>query len=261
MSRNPNKITDQLFSVGTRFIVNSKKRMRNCFSIFVYDPQKKCMKTSAVPFQFCKEEKNNETYQQKANDFVKLLRSWMSDKGIIPYVWGGCSFTGNYQMDHFEMVEQSILGKKSEFYMRPSSNESPKIGFDCTGLVARAAQICGLPYYFKNSTTVMKNIESFSDIHRCVEGDLIWIPGHIMVIASTVNNTIIEARAYDHGFGKIQEIPLSEVFEGITNFEQLHIAYKKNQPLQRLDKQGKVIQVINSFKLLKLESIFNKKMN
>lgn len=252
-------ITNQTFSVGTRFIVNTKKKIRNAYSIFIFDFQKKSLRTTAVPFQLCRVENLSENYKTKMHDFVALLKNWIGTRGIIPYVWGGCSFTEKSQDEPFELIEKYDNGKKSAYYQRISCNGSPKNGFDCTGIVARAAQICGIPYYFKNSTTVAKYLKTPSDSQSCVEGDLIWIPGHIMVVADTVKNTIIEARAYDHGFGKVHEIPLSEVFKGVTNFAQLNKAYKSCQRLQRLDKQGKVVQVIDSFKVLKLESLWDKK--
>ncbi len=250
--------TQQLFSVGTRFVINQYKKNLNVYSVSLFDPVKNRVIMSDIPAAFCRLEDLTESYQKRIHDFVKLLKSWSFGQGIIPYVWGGCSFTQRLPCSKFELLEKNNDGKKVGYYNWIGCKQSPKAGFDCTGIVARAAQICRLPYYFKNTTTVVKNLKSITSLQQLSEGDLIWLPGHIMVVASKANNTLIEARAYSHGFGKIQEIELEKVFRGMKTFDQLCSAHNNKQSLQRLNSGGTVVQVIPRFALLKLDSLWTK---
>lgn len=242
--------TNQSFSVGTRFVTNSAKTTKNSYAVFIMDYACKRMKTVFIPVNLCRAEWIAEPFHKKVHNFITLLKSW-ANKGTIPYVWGGCSFTHYCPSKQFEVVKKN----QQEYYEWPPYKEGPKNGFDCTGLIARAAQISGIPYYFKNSITIMKNLKELSAQEHLVAGDIIYFAGHVMVVADLKKNTIIEARAYNHGFGKIHEIALAKVFQGVETFAQLEEKFKKKQPLYRLESNGKVAQTIAQFKLLKLEGI------
>lgn len=247
--------TNQLFSVGTRFVVCGQTKTE--YTVYVFDPGKKCMQKTVIAQSLVMVENNNEENYKKIAHFVTLLKQWAHASGTIPYVWGGCSYNQSFGASAFRMVKQkNISGKECKYYDRSDCKKSPKTGFDCTGVLVRAAQICGLPYHLKNSTTIKKNLKELTTMQHLAEGDIIWIPGHVMVVASRTHNTIVEARAYNHGFGKLQEIALGKVFNGITTFAQLEEACKKKKKLQRLDKQGAIVQYIDRYKLLDLKSIW-----
>lgn len=245
-----NLAINQCFSAGTRFVVDDKKTTRATYAVFLMDYVRNHMTTMFIPAKLCRAEWIAEPFHKKVQNFIALLKEW-SQKGTIPYVWGGCSFTHYCQTKEFALVSKN----QRESYEWLPSQQGPKNGFDCTGLIARAAQISGLPYYFKNSITVMKNLKEISDQQHLVAGDIIYFAGHVMVVADRIKNTIIEARAYNHGFGKIHEIAVGKVFQDVDTFAQLEEKYKKKQPLYRLDSKGNVAQTITRFKLLKLESL------
>ena len=160
--------------------------------------------------------------------------------GTIAYVWGGCSLTEPYSGDQFEEINvpSSLDNKQAIGYQYIGSTAQPKTGFDCSGLILRAAQIAGMPYYYKNSTTIathLKPIDHFSDIK---DGDLIWIPWHIMAIGDLKRNIIIEARHYNDGYGKLHAIKLNKLFKDINTFADLFNAIAQKKTLYRLDKIG-----------------------
>lgn len=244
--------TGQLFSVGTRFVI--AKTNKDTLSVYIFDPKKSQMSMSVLPLSYAHIENFHENRSKKKRDFVLLLKKWSNAASIIPYVLGGCSYTHRYADENFKLLKKTESGKERSFYERSLCFQNPKNGFDCTGLVFRAAHICGIPYYYKNSTTVIKNLRLVTD-ENFDEGDLIWIPGHIMVIADKKNNTLIEARGYDHGYGKLQEIALEKVFKNISTFSQLFDSLKKKKQLQRLNSKGDVVQHIDQYKILKLDSL------
>jgi cell wall-associated NlpC family hydrolase len=247
--------THTVYSAGTRFVLDQtpKKQpvggQQKSITVKLFDRKKQIMVTTTIPKAFCLgyEEKSNE---QRIKDFVTVMNVWAHEQsGFIPYVWGGCSIVDFCITDHFSE-------KKGIFYRPELSSHKTLSGLDCTGLVARAAQLAGIPYFYKNSYTVAKYLKPIMKNESLVSGDLIWIPGHVMVVNSLKNASLIEARHYSHGYGKIHEIQLSQQFQDISTYQDLLTAFFEKKPLKRLDKQKNIVQVIPEFKILKLESVW-----
>ncbi len=74
-------------------------------------------------------------------------------------------------------------GARVSVYERTECTQHPMSGFDCAGIISRAAQMCGIPYYFKNTYTLAHYLKSLSIDTHLQEGDLIWIPGHVMIVS------------------------------------------------------------------------------
>ncbi len=250
-------VTKQYFSVGTRFALAKNKNNRTNYCAYVFNNKTNALASVCIPRHLCLDESKRITNNKKIETYVALLKRWAHTTGIIPYVWGGCSFTTTCKNNTFTLQHSNDLQKKL-FYRRPELKESPKTGFDCTGLMVRAAQIAGLPYFFKNSTTIKKNLQALNNNDSIAEGDVLWIPGHVMIVSDIVNNKLIEARAYNAGFGKVHEVSLAEVFKGINSYSQLKDIFHQKKQLERLDSKGKSIQIIDEFKILKLSSLWQK---
>jgi len=76
------------------------------------------------------------------------LRSWTNHKnGFIPYVLGGFSWTLNCEEDTYNEKKDPVSNKA--YFHRDEWSESSKIGFDCVGIIGRAAQICNIPFSTK----------------------------------------------------------------------------------------------------------------
>ena len=251
------RTTGQHYSAGTRFVCTPAQLSKESIKAYSYDPKKKRMQVIHIPRTVCFDA-TARTKKEKINLFTQLIQKWSShNDGFIPYVWGGCSFTSLCAKDEFsQKAGQDINGNIVTYYHRPDSPANPHAGFDCAGLIARAAQLCGIPYFLKNTTTIAKHLDELKKNHPVMNGDLIWLPSHVMVVGNTKNNTILEARHYGHGYGKVHEVPLKKVFKGIETFEQLKQAFLNQKPLQRLHKNGMVAQTIPSFKLLRLATVW-----
>jgi len=254
-------ITQQTFSAGTRFVPTrtterSEQDQKSHVTVYVFDKNSFTFKEIAIPRSLILNQTDDKT--EIIKQFVELIRRWTQVKGgFIPYVWGGTSFicisNGTY-----EETELMINNAACSYYNLSDYTASPKTGMDCTGLVVRAAQMCGIPYFFKNSTTVATHLKPLKSTQKLQEGDIIWGQRHIMVVADLNNNTLFEARGRVYnGQGKIQEIALNQVFKGIDTYDQLVKQYHDKKPLYRLGNDNEVVQTWPEFKLLKLASIWD----
>ena len=185
----------------------------------------------------------------RIKDFVKLLKSWANlDSGFIPYLYSGSSFIYAYHRDE-------ILQRYSDntFY-RDELDVYPYTGFDCSCIISRATQICNLPYFYKDSITLERNLEQLNKFEELSEGDVIWFPGHVVIVSDLKNNLVIEARGYASGFGKVHECELGKLFKNINTFQDLFDARNRDEKLELLAKDGNLRYVIEEFKILSLKS-------
>jgi hypothetical protein len=235
------------FSAGTRFVA-VKPHSRTHFNISVLHPEKNRIITGKIPQSYAILE-DNRSPEEARSIFNKLLKTWAHTKGFIPYVWGGCSFcyTHSQTSDFYTNEDEN-----KKMYRIAGDTHIPKSGFDCAGLIARAAQIAGMPYYYKNTATLatyLKPVKTYNDLK---EGDLIWIPGHVMAVGNIKKGTIIEAAHYSKGYGKIHEIPLHKIFRNIHTFRCLFHAMQQKKTFERIDKNERLVQEIRNLKILSI---------
>lgn len=245
--------TKQTYSAGTRFIKTQQQLYKDKISVYVFDPKIQKLQQIIIPRKYVYTA-NPSTPQEYMQEFVSLLRTWTTS-GTYPYVWGGCSLTQSHNGNKFSR-HKTHFKNAPVIHVHRSQTSGPKGGIDCAGLIARAAQIVGIPYFYKNSYTIAQHLSELKSHQRLKEGDIIWIYGHVMVVANRKKNSIIEARHYEHGYGKVHEIPLAEQFKNMHSFADLESAFFNKKPLHRLDSSGKHAQTYHQFKLLKLDSVW-----
>lgn len=253
-------ITKKMYSVGTRFVATQGQNLlgnfdQGVFDVYIYDSATHKMKVTQLPRANCIRNYSKKPADQIAN-FVQVLRLWCYQKeGAIPYVLGGWSWTitcldNNYEINYQDDEQYAIVRKKWDL--------KEKTGFDCIGIIGRAAQVCDIPFYIKNTTTLIKDLESLKSQDSIEEGDLIWYPGHVMVVSSLKRNLAIEARGYERGGGKVQEVPLDNIFQEVKNYDELKAHYLQNKPITVLYANGKPWRNFKKFKILKMKSIWKK---
>lgn len=250
-------VTGRTYSAGTRFVrAHNTWLNKNHVPVYVLHPKTIEVVVIGLPKKDVIAHTPKKPHEQQEL-FVSILKEWAHlHTGFIPYTWGGCSFTGECQDTSFTLNTRKIPYGLSEYYTWPEYAGQPYAGFDCAGLIARAAQLAGMPYFYKNTTTLARNLQPIKQGEVVEAGDLIWFSGHVLIVADTTCHTAIEARGYDHGYGKIQEIALNKLFDGITTYEQLTTTYLANKPLKRLNAQGTIVQTIPTFKILKMSSLW-----
>ncbi|MCL4229931.1 hypothetical protein KJZ61_04580 [Candidatus Dependentiae bacterium] len=249
------RTSDTTYSAGTRFVIT--KSSKKHFSVAFWNARTQKIISSTIPKHLCSSLKTDATSQERQAACVALTRSWAhSSPGIIPYIFGGCSMTIPY--DPYQPVISSIQPHASNVIDHAHKTMQPHTGFDCAGLVLRAAQCCGIPYFFKNTTALAQGLRALRPNESLENGDLIWTPGHVMMVSDIKKNLLVEARSFYHGYGKVQEIPIGRQFLNIATYQDMCAAFFNHQRLKRLDIAGNVVQEL-PFKLLKFSSVWDQK--
>lgn len=242
------------YSAGTRFVTVPEPSNNNNVAVYALDPSTLEFNTLTIPHTIISEQTH--TAQEKIEQCVSIAKRWanLSD-GFIPYGWGCSSFAHTSNA----LFSESSIEKKGTLYSYITLEDfpyTPKPGFDCSNMILRAAQIAGIPYSYKNSSAAAKYLKNLHEDDEVEIGDIIWIPGHVMMVSDIKKNLLVEARGYNHGYGKVQEIELSKVFKNIKNYRDLAKALHKKQTLYRLDNQGAIADSFNKFKILKMKSVW-----
>lgn len=250
-------ITKEIYSIGTRFVTFKGQNIKGAFDdgtfeAYILDPSSKKMRSTQIPKRICIRNYSKNS-KDRINNFVQVLRLWSYQKeGAIPYLLGGWSWTVTLN-DEFELHKE----KEGDVYERKKWAHTSKTGLDCMGIIGRAAQICEIPFYFKNSTTLLKNLKHVQKNDTIEVGDILWYPGHAMVISSVKKGLLIEAAGYERGWGKVEESPIENVFQGVKTVEQLKTLYLEKKPVTILHYSGRPWKTFKTFKILKLSSVFS----
>jgi cell wall-associated NlpC family hydrolase len=242
--------TGLTFSAGTRFLINQEAPPEDdTCSVYLYNPRKKTFITSFIPKNFLLEQVN--TQEEKQQQYVNLIREWLEQEdAFIPYVWGGASFA--HYLYVYDPATQHGFTDENE-----KKRHQIKTGFDCSGLILSAAQLCGIPYFYKNTTTLAHYLKEITPGETLKNGDLLYFPGHVQIISDSEKNLIIEAAGYKSGYGKVHEIPIADLFKNKKNSADLLAAFFAKEPLERLFKDG-TSEIIKKFKLFRFSSVWQR---
>lgn len=249
-------MTETTYSAGTRFVQACHKKLGGTIPVFIFNPKISSFIVSTIPDELCIVIKN-QTNEEKVALFIKILKSWAdTTNGFIPYVFGGNSFTQRFKPEPF--IETKT--ESGSFFSYPQTNTFfPKTGIDCSNLISRAAQIAGIPFFLKNTRTISNNLEKLTDQDILSNGDIIWIPGHVMIVSSVKKNLLIEASSYGHGQGKVHEVPLEKVFNGIKSYKQLIKKDLNKEKVQRVNTLTYAIEPsFIPINLFKIRSVWSK---
>lgn len=247
--------TQTTYSIGTRFVLKSKDDQS--FTVLIYNSKTKSFQETKVNINLAIQPSQS-TIAQKIQNFCNLLKFWtIIESKNIPYVWGGVSL---YQFitnpNNFNLIPgKNCLGDDITYYKRDELKNIPYSGFDCSGLIARAAQICEIPYFFKNTHTIHPNLQVVDQNDEVKDGDLIWFQGHVIAIVDAKKGLCVEARGYSSGFGKVHQIHISKIFKNINTMDELKNAQINNLPVELINKMGDSVRQYK-IKILKLESVW-----
>lgn len=238
------------YSVGTRFMRYPQGDTADVYGIRYCDAHYGCVRMTTLPrYMVHKEEVLSSRVMRKlfvqyAYDLIEHASRTVSD-GVIPYVWGGSSYVHPYKDGAF-IVKSGHIER--------SGVAHPYRGYDCSELILRLAQIVGIPYRCKLTSLMSSMLTEVPRSKPLQEGDLIWMPGHVMMVSNLKRNELIEARGYGSGHGRVQALALKDYFQNITTYEQLRRAAYDRQPLLLLKKDGSVqteVKELRFYKLLK----------
>lgn len=237
----------RLYSIGTRFVLDAEQDSTDYYRVRVftkqlhtshlYIPKSSCINTSLL--------NDNE----KTQLFLQILNELACpESGGVPYVFGGCSFVKPY--GHRRTLSAS--NGKTLVNASPVSHACHS-GFDCSSLVMRIAQTAGLPWKLKNSSAMHNYLKPLAPAESVENGDLLFIPGHIMIIADKDKSLLIEARTKLHGYGCVHCIPFNHEFKGVNTLADLIECHLTQKPVVRLNASGEPI-ITTQLTILKLNS-------
>lgn len=238
-------ITKKNYSVGTRFVRTYADTSKH-YGITLLDTRSQKKVVSRVPKNAARIESKITSYEEAQKEFVtRLYAHARLPHGVIPYVWGGSSFIYPQKEYNFFSDEQSRYWYKSKL---------PITGYDCSELVLRTAQICCLPYFYKVTAVISEYMRPLAEGEELTAGDLLWHPGHVMVVGDIAKNELIESRGYKSGHGKVQAVPLNALFPEVETYEDLKKKYFAKEPLAVNARDGFFYMTITEFKIFKLKS-------
>jgi cell wall-associated NlpC family hydrolase len=234
------------YSVGTRFVRAPEKDTASKRAILINDFKRSSVKTAWIENELTIIPSQCTNPMQA---FVEILRKWATVSNKIAYVWGGCSYCGEQSPEEFSLVQ----GDQSDVFSwdRPGST-APRTGFDCSGLILRAAQCAGLPYFCKNTTTLGALLSDISQDDEIQVGDLILITRHVMVIVDTEHHRLVDVIGYSSGYGRMREISFSDAFDGISSCQDLLAAFRQKKPLTLKNAQGSAYKTDDSFRVVRI---------
>lgn len=184
---------------------------------------------------------------QQRQAFVGMLRELVDRVAkthkVIPYVWGGSSFVTGNKQDDFSL--------RNGVWQRPKDSSGVYTGYDCSDLVMRFAQMVGIQFPWRNSSTIKEHCKALQKGQDVEDGDLIWIPGHIMIISDVKNSEIIQARGYSSGYGYVDKGHISKTFAGINSIQDLVERYFSTRSVAYVKADG-TAKSATTFSLLKL---------
>ena len=77
-----------------------------------------------------------------------------------------------------------------------------------------------------------------------------------MTVSDANKNLLIEARAYGHGYGKLQEIELNNVFDGIETYQDLCNEFFNKKELRRKDSKGIIRDTFTNWNIVTMKSAY-----
>lgn len=247
------------YSAGTRFVKILDESDQATIKAYAFDAYNNHFKTIDIPSQLCIQ--HAKTNKDKIKQFVALIKQWANlDSGYIPYVWGGSSFIHTSQQESKE-ISLCMNKVNTSFFALEDFDFVPKAGLDCSGIINRAAQICGIPFYLRLSSSIATMLEELKHDEKLEDGDIIWKPFHVFIVSDIEKNLILESRGHGNGEGRVLEVPLHKVFKDIFTYGELVQAFHNKSTIYRLDKDGNILQEVREFKLLKLASAWKIPLN
>lgn len=239
------------FSLGTRFKHLPDYDTQSSYAVTYADFANNTLIVDYIPHQQAIVEENRDPQTARAL-FVTLINNLLdtvtpneNSEYVIPFVWGGSSFTKLYARDEFY--------KQDELWHR-NDDQQPYSGYDCSEFILRMAQIAGINFPWKTSYMIQHSLNSLQRNDVLKEGDIIWTQGGVLIISNIAHNEIIEARGYSSGYGCVHRSTLQKTFKEVATYDDLLERYHHNQSITYQNKDGSTSPTSHQFKILKLVS-------
>jgi hypothetical protein len=242
--------TGCLYSAGTRFCCVDLASGHCAVLLNNYNTNQ--LNKTYIPIYFCQLGVDYLNQQSQINNFVALVRDWAAidatNPQAIPFVWAGTTFC----------AKQSLINCHNIVGRSKLAQEQCYTGFDASGLVLRAAQICGLPYFYKNTTTAFVSLKALPANCLPANGDLICAPGFIAVITDVLNHKLVRAVGAGAGYGYVVETNLNEAFLNINSYQELVAKLSAGESIVCIGSKGEIRTTFNNLKICDLRCLWDK---
>lgn len=238
----------QKYSVGTRFVRVPAYDTETEYGVRLFDTNKhrafitKIPRDRALIESKLDPQAGRKLFVKLANDLLDYVQALPGGTKVIPYVWGGSSC--------ISFSEDTKMSNDGQCWVRPEVS-GMYTGYDCSELVWRLASMSGVKHPYKTTLTLWEQGHVLTPDEQVEDGDLIVIPGHVMIVSNKEKNEIIHARGYQSGYGSVHRVSLENLFQGITTYDQLVDAYARHEQLGLLQRD-KSLQKLYPFKIIKL---------
>ena len=254
---------DEVFySAGTRFSLLHESIEKHAesnneesinYHVWAYDAYLKKFKIIELPENICSYKCQTLPLKERKELFCHLVTLWATLHPLsIPLVWGGASIAKAWENKDYQSASiTDDAGQTRCVWERPKYGNATYQGIDASNLVARAAHIVGIDYEYRNTATAAAKLDELYMYEWPENGDLIWVPGGMLIITNVQTNRAVTALSYGAGYGIVTELLLSEIFKDISTYEDFMNAYRAHQPLTILNKDGSIARTINEYKVLR----------
>lgn len=252
-----NPIDQQIYSAGTRF-VRTFNDTQTALSAAWYDIGIQKTQDLLINRATCYIHSTAKPMAERQQDMLTIIKQWIENKLIIPYVWGG--FSIGRSPDGAHVIKQNpIMGKSAEGWEWTIPTATPHHGVDCSALILLAAQIVELPYFYRNTKTLERHLVPLQKNEPIKDGDLIWIPGHVMIISDSKNGLITESRGYGIKAGGLCYRTIADCFNNFNSIDDLIQAFFAGTYSEYRKRDGTIYRT--PFKILKFSSIYCEPVN
>lgn len=250
------KETNKIYSLGTRFVRVSNKDSSKTFCIKIFNSKNFTVLENFLPKKIARVCEKKISAKERISKFVELLKILANtNDGIIPYVWGGRSFTKKFEDEKYSKVKGKFFSCKINYWLRKKIKERPYVGFDCSSLVMNTTQLFGIPYFYKTSSVAFSCAPA-TESNSLRDGDIVVFNGHMFVIVDAKNSKMVDTTGYSTFLGRIRIIDLKNFLNDSEEREidgkKLFELYKSKKPIWLFRPDGKVRKKIERFKIIDL---------
>jgi len=251
-----NPFDKKLYSPGTRFVRSNQDTSKYIGAYWFDNARHKAFHISLPRNKTFIS--TNKSFSEKQTLMVQLINKWIDEYGTTPYIWGGTSI-GVPVYGKFYLETINKMGKKLKGWYWPQ-HTYPLAGLDCSGLILLAAQTVELPYFYKNSQTIIQYMKPLEKNETIENGDIIWTPGHVIIVSNVEKNELIEAQGYWPSSGHVKRQTLPERFKNIFSYNDLAQLFFNKKPLIRINANGST-KTFKNYSILKFSSAYEFRKN
>lgn len=211
--------TGVLYSAATHFALARKST--DAYTIRLYHPITRQEITVEIPHDYAIRA-GQHTSLSAGKRLIAAARSLieMAKPGVVPFVWGGCSFCA-------PCLSDITLDSRNNWVFE---HEGLYNGLDGGSLVFFCAKMADIYYPWKTTFAAFKGAPELRRDETIMPGDIICFAGCEAIIAS--DTTVIYITGYELGSGALEEVAMQQLLRNADTINDLQYLFTHFLPLQ-----------------------------